>query len=60
MAAAQCCQVLWVCFGYDGMQDLVREVKEIVGHFYHSFPFVILVNEDEVKVVMMVRSKVSK
>ena len=35
-AAAQCCQVLWVCIGYDGMQDLVREAKEIAGHYCHS------------------------
>ena len=37
--AAQCCQVLWVCIGYDGMQDLVREVKEIAGHHRHSFRY---------------------
>ena len=36
-AAAQCCQVLWVCIGYDGLQDLVREVKEIEDHYCHSF-----------------------
>ena len=34
-AAAQCCQVLWVCIGYNGMQDLVREAKEITGHDCH-------------------------